>query len=37
MILAPPVGLWMFRAFRLAHWPEPSARKAEAGPSAELS
>lgn len=25
LILMPPVGLWLFRSYRQAHWPEPEA------------
>jgi hypothetical protein len=25
MVILPPIGLWTFRAYREAHWPEPVA------------
>jgi hypothetical protein len=28
LILAPPVGLHMFRSYRLAHWPRTKAKTA---------
>jgi hypothetical protein len=30
MIVLPPIGLWTFRAYREAHWPEPAAEAVEA-------
>jgi hypothetical protein len=30
MIVLPPIGLWTFRAYREAHWPEPAAEPVEA-------
>jgi hypothetical protein len=35
MVLAPPVGLWVFRSYHLSCWPEPAATKPAAGPSHE--
>jgi hypothetical protein len=30
MVILPPVGLWTFRAYREAHWPEPIAEPVQA-------
>ncbi|MFO0960743.1 MAG: hypothetical protein U0800_25455 [Isosphaeraceae bacterium] len=28
LIVLPPVGVWLFRSYRMAHWPEAKAAKA---------
>ena len=31
VLLMAPIGVWMFRAYRLAHWPEPAIDEGHVG------
>jgi hypothetical protein len=37
MITMAPVGLWFFRSYHLAHWPEPKAERAYGRAASDLS
>jgi|GEM_PF-5616253 len=33
LIVLPPIGLWAFRSYHLAHWPEPSTERLPGKPA----
>jgi len=37
LVVLPPIGLWCFRSYRLAHWPEPKPETVRDEMAAELS
>jgi len=37
LITLAPIGFWLFRSYRLAHWPEPKAETIRGSAAADLS
>ena len=34
LLIVPPIGVWLFRSYRAARWPEPASLKPSAAPHA---